>query len=97
MNAPKPRHTITLRSITSGCAAFFLLLLKVSPGAAQDFDHMRVQFGHDAAWTETAPRSDLTAPLPPGPARAGYGYARNAESGAPRDRVRLKSSIFNGM
>ena len=56
---------------------------------------MRVQLSHGAAWTDTAPRQDSL--LPPGPAHAGYGYAHNAESGAPNDRVRLKASNFNGM
>jgi hypothetical protein len=95
MNAPKRRHSNSRLSIASGCAALLPLLLNVSHAAAQDYDHMRVQIGHDGAWSQSAPR--LGAPLPPGPARTGYGYARNAESGAAPDRVRLKASIFNGM
>ena len=102
MNAPKRRHSISRPLIprpliASGCAALLPLLLNASPAAAQEYDHMRVQIGRDAAWAQTAPRSAYSAPLPPGPARPGYGFARNAESGAPQDRVRLKASIFNGM
>ena len=97
MNAPKRKHLIFHPSIATGCAALLPLLLNASNAAAQDYGHMRVQFGHDAPWTESAPRADLRAPLPSGPARSGYGYARSAETGATQDRVRLKASIFNGM
>lgn len=97
MNAPKRRHSIFRPSIASGCAALLPLLLTASNAAAQDYGHMRVQFGQGAPWTESATRSDAGAPLPPGQARTGYGFARNAQSGATADRVRLKTSIFNGM
>jgi hypothetical protein len=89
------------KAVFFACAALSCLLLSLpliaSSAAAQDYGHMRVQFGHGAAWTDTSPRLSSTAPLPPGPAHAGYGYAHNAESGAPQDRVRLKASSFNGM
>jgi hypothetical protein len=88
---------MTRRSVASGCALLLPLLLNASQAAAQEYDRMRVEFGHDAAWSETATRSDFSAPLPPGPTRPGYGYARNAQSGSTQDRVRLKASIFTGM
>jgi hypothetical protein len=97
MIAQKRRHSICRRPIASGCVALLPYLLNAFPAFAQEYDHMRVHFGHDAAWTQSAPRSDFSAPLPPGPARPGYGYARNDQSGATQDRVRLKASVFNGM
>jgi hypothetical protein len=106
MHAPEQRHSASGRTLFArsfvvfSCTAFVFLIscfpLISSSADAQDYGHMRVQFSHGAAWTDTAPRPDST-PLPPGPARAGYGYAHNAESGAPNDRVRLKASNFNGM
>jgi hypothetical protein len=104
MHAPERRQTASRRTLFARLfvvTAFFCLIsffpLFSGSAGAQDYGHMRVQFGHGAAWTDTAPRPDSTAPLPPGPSHAGYGYAHNAESGAPNDRVRLKASNFNGM
>ncbi len=113
MHAPERSHTASRRTLFAKsfvvakvfvvffCAAFacpFSCLPLIScSAAAQDYGHMRVQFSHGAAWTDTAPRPASTAPLPPGSAYAGYGYAHSAESGAPNDRVRLKASSFNGM
>jgi hypothetical protein len=113
MHAPERSHLASRRTLFAKsffvakgfviffCAAFACPLLCLSliscSAAAQDYGHMRVQFSHGAAWTDTAPRPDSTAALPSGPAYAGYGYAHNADSGAPNDRVRLKASNFNGM
>lgn len=104
MNVPERRQTASSRTLFARLfvvTAFFCLIsscpLISASAAAQDYGHMRVQFGHGPAWTDIAPREDSTAPLPPGPSHPGYGYAHNAESGAPNDRVRLKASNFNGM
>jgi hypothetical protein len=105
MHAPERRHTAFRRALfarTFVVTAFFCLIscfpLISASAAAQDYGHMRVQFGHGAALTATSPRQDSsTAPLPPGPANVGYGYAHDADSSPPNDRVRLKASNFNGM
>ena len=93
-----PGRKLSHRELIS-CAALCLLLacsLTTACAAPQDYDHMRVI--HGSAWTETSPETPLQpAPLPPGPAHAGYGFAHEAGSTALNDRVRLKASIFNGM
>jgi hypothetical protein len=92
-----------VKAVVFACAALSCSLLSLpfiaSSAAAQDYGHMRVEFSYGAAWTEsyTSPRLNSTASLPPGSPHAGYGYAHNAESGAPQDRVRLKASSFSGM
>jgi hypothetical protein len=97
MNAPKRRHSVYRRALALFCPLLSLSLIAAS-AAAQDYGHMRVQFSHGSAWTDAAPRADAAATqLPPGPAHAGYGYAHNAESGAPSDRVRLKAPSYSGM
>jgi hypothetical protein len=97
MNEPERKLS---RRILIACAALFCPLSAspfiIASAAAQDYGHMRVQFGHGSAWTEASPR-DFPATLPPGPAHGSYGYAHTGESGGPNDRVRLKASIFNGM
>jgi len=96
MNAPMRRHSVYRRALALSCPLLFLPLIATS-AAAQDYGHMRVQFSHGSAWTDSAPRPESAAPAPHGPAHAGYGYAHNAESGVPNDRVRLKAPSFNGM
>jgi hypothetical protein len=94
-----PGRKLSHRELIS-CAALYGPLLACSLttacAAAQDYGHMRVI--HGSAWTETSPQTPLQpAPLPPGPAHAGYGFAHEAGSTALNDRVRLKAPGFNGM
>ncbi len=77
----------TLRLLGAGAA----LSLAILPFAAvaQDASHVRVQFEGGDAWTESG-RREAEAPLPAGPAHAHYAFTRNAPSGAPQDRLRIK-------
>lgn len=75
----------------------FLSPACLSPACAQDNGHLRVQFGDGSGWSETWRRAEAHAPLPDGPARANYALTRNAQSGAPQERLRLKPMNFDGM
>jgi hypothetical protein len=74
-------------------AATLLATLPAVPVFAQDAGHVRVPFEDGAAWPETG-RRGAEAPLPAGPAHANYAFTRNAESGGPQDRLRLKPANF---
>ena len=63
MHAPVQRHSASRRTLFARLFVVisFTCLISVFPliyssAAAQDYGHMRVQFGHGAAWADTAPR-----------------------------------------
>ncbi len=74
-----------------------LPLMLVSPAAAGESEHVRVQFSGGSDWSEIGPNHGPHAPLPTGPAHANYGHVQNAQATAPQDRLRLKPMNFGGM
>jgi hypothetical protein len=74
-----------------------LPLILVSPAAAEESEHVRVQFSGGSDWSEIGPNNGPHAPLPSGPAHANYGHMQNAQAAAPQDRLRLKPMNFDGM